>query len=193
MLLLDADNRLLASADERSAALTELEPQIAAGLLLHATTFCPPLHDIMSAAESAADAIRRVVWNGQLNTSRQSGEQVRLKSILEQISGTGIRSSEMFAQSILDLFETVLAAGLRTTESISHLLVDLLDRNLYERANDYRWWAVTTVLRTLLAQPEHSPVALVPLQTHIRTQIQTPIPTHPQTQLQTPSQSQAIC
>lgn len=148
----------------RSAALAELEPQLAAGLLSHADTFCPPLFDIMRAAESAADTIRRVVWNGQLTTSGQSGELVRLKSILEQISETGTRSSELFAQSIRDLFETVLAAGLRTTESVSHLLVDLLDRNLYERANDCRWWAVTPELRTLLAEPERSQAAAQRLQ-----------------------------
>lgn len=147
-----------------SSALADLAPQVAAGLLSHAHTFCPPLFDIMSAAESAADTIRRVVWNGQLSTSGQTGELVRLKSILEQISETGTRSSELFAQSIRDLFETVLAAGLRTTESVSHLLVDLLDRNLYERANDCRWWAVTPELRTLLAQPERSAAATTRMQ-----------------------------
>ena len=143
----------------RSAILAELAPQLADGLLSHAHTFCPPLHDIMRAADSAADTIGRVVWNGQLGTGSQSGELVRLKSILEQISETGTRSSELFAQSIRDLFETVLAARLRTAESVSHLLVDLLDRNLYERANDCRWWAVTPELRILLAEPDRSSAA----------------------------------
>ncbi|MDP1864634.1 MAG: hypothetical protein Q8K52_12095 [Thiobacillus sp.] len=36
---------------------------------------------------------------------------------------------------------------------MSHLLVDLLDRNLYERANDCRWWALTPALRNALAAP----------------------------------------
>jgi hypothetical protein len=36
---------------------------------------------------------------------------------------------------------------------MSHLLVDLLDRNLYERSNDCRWWALTPALRNTLAAP----------------------------------------
>lgn len=148
----------------RATAIAQLAPQMADGLLSHAQTFCPPLFEIMRAAESAADTIRRVVWNGQLTTGGQSSELVRLKSILEQISETGTRSSALFAQSIRNLFETVLAAGLRDAESTSHLLVDLLDRNLYERANDCRWWAVSPELRDLLARPERSASDLARMQ-----------------------------
>ncbi|MES2901213.1 MAG: chemotaxis protein CheW [Pseudomonadota bacterium] len=133
----------------QSAVLAELDPAVAEGLLSHAESFCPPLFEIMG----AADTIRRVVWNGQVMTAGQAGELARLKSILEQISETGARSNELFSKSIRDLFETVLASGLREGEFVSHLLVDLLDRNLYERANDCRWWALSPVLRSLLARP----------------------------------------
>ena len=136
------------SAD--SAVLAELDPEVADGLLSHARSFCPPLFEIMGAAET----IRRVVWNGQVMTAGQDGELAKLKSILEQISETGARSNELFSQSIRELFETVLASGLRDGEFVSHLLVDLLDRNLYERANDCRWWALSPGVRTLLAQPD---------------------------------------
>jgi chemotaxis signal transduction protein len=132
-----------------SAVLAQLDPEVADGLLSHARSFCPPLFEIMGAAET----IRRVVWNGQVMTAGQAGELAKLKSILEQISETGARSNELFSQSIRALFETVLASGLRDGEFVSHLLVDLLDRNLYERANDCRWWALSPVLRTLLARP----------------------------------------
>jgi chemotaxis signal transduction protein len=40
---------------------------------------------------------------------------------------------------------------LKDAEFVSHLLVDLLDRNLYERSDDCRWWALTPELRTALA------------------------------------------
>lgn len=138
----------VAFSSAHSAVLAALDPDVADGLLSHARSFCPPLFEIMGAAES----IRRVVWNGQVMTAGQTGELARLKSILEQISETGARSNELFSQSIRELFETVLASGLRDGEFVSHLLVDLLDRNLYERANDCRWWALSPVLRTLLAR-----------------------------------------
>ncbi|SFV14374.1 chemotaxis protein CheW [Pseudoduganella namucuonensis] len=137
----------VAFAELASTALQELDPGFAEGLLSHARTFCPPLFDIMN----AADMIRRVVWNGQVMTAGRDGDLSRLRTILEQISETGVRSNELFAHSIRELFATVLASGLRDSEFVSHLLVDLFDRNLYERANDCRWWALSPELRALLA------------------------------------------
>lgn len=133
-----------------SATLAALDSKVADGLLSHAQSFCPPLFEIMSAAET----IRRVVWNGQVMTAGQRGELLKLKTILDQISETGARSNELFSQSIGDLYETVLASSLRDSEFVSHLLVDLLDRNLYERADDCRWWALTPELQVALAAPE---------------------------------------
>ena len=130
-------------------ALTSLDKNVADGLLSHAESFCPPLFEIMSAAET----IRRVVWNGQVMTAGQNGELLKLKTILEQISETGARSNELFSQSIRDLYETVLSSSLRDSEFVSHLMVDLLDRNLYERSDDCRWWALTPELQVALAAP----------------------------------------
>jgi chemotaxis signal transduction protein len=133
-------------------ALTSLDGSVADGLLSHAESFCPPLFEIMSAAET----IRRVVWNGQVMTAGQNGELLKLKTILEQISETGARSNDLFAQSIRDLYETVLSSNLRDSEFVSHLMVDLLDRNLYERSDDCRWWALTPELQVALAEPVKS-------------------------------------
>ncbi|WP_353156998.1 chemotaxis protein CheW [Herminiimonas fonticola] len=133
-------------------ALTSLDQHVADGLLSHAQTFCPPLFEIMSAAET----IRRVVWNGQVMTAGQNGELLKLKTILEQISETGTRSNELFSQSIRDLYETVLSSSLSDAEFVSHLMVDLLDRNLYERSDDCRWWALTPELQIALAAPVKS-------------------------------------
>ena len=126
--------------------LDNLDPVIATGLLSHARTFSPPLFEVMSATET----IRRVVWNGQVITADRRSELQKLKTILEQISETGSRSNELFSQSIRDLYETVLESRLRNTEFVVQLLGDLLNRNLYERANDCRWWALTPELRATL-------------------------------------------
>ena len=147
--------------NEQGTLLAGLDPQFADGWLSHAESFCTPLFDIMRAAET----IRRVVWNGQVMTAGQEGEpgqqqserqhqsqqQGKLKAVLEEISHTGARSNALFAQSIRALFDTVLASGARDVECVSRLLVDLLERNLYERANDCRWWALSPELRSLLA------------------------------------------
>lgn len=125
----------------------QLDPVLRQGLLAHAKNFCPPLHQILT----AADTIRRVVWNGQVMTAGRRDGTARLRPVLEQISETGHRSNELFASSIRELYATVLSASMHDSEFVSHLLVDLLDRNLYERADDCRWWALNPVLRRALA------------------------------------------
>ncbi len=143
----------LAFSGESSQVLDALEPGVAHGLLSHAQDFCPPLHAIVD----AADTIRRVVWNGQVMTGRQHQDVARLKAVLEQIGDTGALTNEVFSQSIRDLYGTVLMSSMRDGELLTQLLVDLLDRNLYERANDCRWWALTPELRALL--DPHAPDA----------------------------------
>ncbi|HEX5805100.1 MAG TPA: chemotaxis protein CheW [Macromonas sp.] len=140
----------LAFRHENSNNLAQLCPDVAAGLLSHARTFSPPLHEVITATET----IRRVVWNGQVITAGQRAELHRLKTILDQISETGARSNALFSQSIKDLYETVLQSNLQQIGFEARLLVDLLDRNLYERADDCRWWALTPELRHVLAMEE---------------------------------------
>lgn len=137
----------LAFSGKPGQVLDDLEPQVAHGLLAHAGSFCPPLQAIVS----AADTIRRVVWNGQVMTGGRQDGASRLKAVLEQIGETGARTNKVFTQSIRDLYGTVLLTNMRDGEYLTRLLVDLLDRNLYERANDCRWWALTPELRSLLA------------------------------------------
>lgn len=133
--------------------LAALDAPTAAGLLTHARRFSPPLFEVMQATET----IQRVVWNGQVISAGQHtgapGGQQKLKAVLEQISETGTRSNAVFSRSIQDMYETVLDARLGHAQSLAALLVDLLDRNLYERANDCRWWALSPLLRVTLAQP----------------------------------------
>jgi hypothetical protein len=133
--------------------LASLDPCTADGLLTHARRFSPPLYEVMQATET----IQRVVWNGQIisashNNGPSEGRE-KLKAILDQISDTGTRSNAVFSSSIRDMYETVLDARMGQAESLATLLVDLLDRNLYERANDCRWWALTPELRKTLAAP----------------------------------------
>ena len=146
----------LAFSGKRQDTLASLSPELAAGLLSHARTFSPPLFEMINATE----AIRRVVWNGQVVTAGKSGEQQKLKTILEQISETGMRSRELFSSSIRDLYNSVLDSKLDEAEFTALLLVDLLDRNLYERANDCRWWALTPDIRAALAESEPTPDTL---------------------------------
>lgn len=129
----------IAFKEKSDDILKSLNKEIAEGLLAHAESFCPPLFK----AISAASTIRRVVWNGQVMTAGEINVQLKLKTILDQISETGARSNILFNKSINELYETVLSSSMKSVEFTAKVLVDLIDRNLYERANDCRWWAMT--------------------------------------------------
>ncbi|WP_082877198.1 chemotaxis protein CheW [Hydrogenophaga crassostreae] len=139
----------VAFSGRRDEALDHLPADMAQGLLTHARQFCPPLFAIVTAAQ----AIRRVVWNGQVMTASQTGDQdlSKLKTILEQISEAGVRTDTLFTHSINDLYNTVLGSAMSQAEFVTHLQVDLLDRNLYERSDDCRWWAMSPELQRALA------------------------------------------
>lgn len=143
-------------------ALADVPPQLIQGLLSHAESFSPTLHELMSAVTRTTRTIERIVWNGKVTSAASGGDgggAGKLNTVLDQITETGERSDELFSHSIQDLYQTVLSASLSEAELTSQLLVDMLDRNLYERANDCRWWALTAQLRRGLAQPSAAQTA----------------------------------
>jgi hypothetical protein len=91
------------------------------------------------------------VWSG---TAGDDGRQADGQHAAAGRAGAdwrdGARTNEVFSQSIDALYGTVLNTALRDNSLLTSLLVDLLDRNLYERANDCRWWALTPQLSELL-------------------------------------------
>jgi chemotaxis signal transduction protein len=137
----------LAFDTARAGVLDGLEEAVVDGLLAHSARFCPPLHDIIV----AADAVRRVVWNGQVMAPAQQRDERALRTVLEQITDNGSRSDALFSRSIRELADTALAARLSSARFTAQWLVELLDRNLYERANDCRWWALAPELAAALA------------------------------------------
>ena len=132
-------------------AAAQLAPRMLQGLLSHAHTFSPALHALMASVLGATQAIKRIVWNGKVTICGAGSGNERLGPVLDQIAETGERSDAAFSQSIQGLYQTVLASGLQAAGATAQLLVDMLDRSLYERANDCRWWALAGQLRQALA------------------------------------------
>ncbi|NML18497.1 chemotaxis protein CheW [Azohydromonas caseinilytica] len=145
----------LAFSTARAGVVDTLEEPVVDGLLGHSASFCPPLHDIIV----AADAVRRVVWNGQVMAPTQHRDERALRTVLEQITSNGSRSDALFTRSIHELCDTALASRLSDARFTAQWLVELLDRNLYERANDCRWWALAPELGACLAAPDSRQLA----------------------------------
>ena len=116
----------------------------------------------LQAIQTEVDAInrnlRRVVWNGRLKAGADgqddAGNQDRLKAVLHQVNQAGFRTRERVAVAIGDLYRTSLGRARHQAHELARLAADIMDRNLYERANDCRWWALSPVLRRELVAPK---------------------------------------
>lgn len=114
--------------------------------------------DALRAIRSEVDAInrnlRRVVWNGRLMAGGTGGDgRASLKAVLHQVTLAGARMRLRVGDAIGDLHQTSLVRTQRRAAETARLAADIMDRNLYERANDARWWALSPVLREGLAAP----------------------------------------
>lgn len=136
-----------------AASLAGIEAATMRGIMGYADTFCPPLHAVVRGAEQINLALRRVIWNGQIMCAGDDQDLLRLKAVLLEISQASDDTSRVFHDSIEDLYATVVSSSLQDIQAVSRLLIDIMDRSLYERANDCRWWALTPDIRRLMAQP----------------------------------------
>ncbi|WP_129642746.1 chemotaxis protein CheW [Peristeroidobacter agariperforans] len=116
------------------------------------TIFSPALRKIPLQADAIQRELNRTVWNGnvRLATSTNTGSDFT-KVLLREIGNAGRRTQDTFERSIGELQETVVSSILDDAQLLASLAVDVLDRNLYERANDCRWWALNGALSRYLA------------------------------------------
>lgn len=158
----------LASAFKQSgtSTLDRIDKEILQNVMDQSSSFSSGLFEIGQRAESINMSLRRVVWNGQVMSEETDqgavgvntqSEYVSLKSLLGQISKIGLKTSNLFEESIRNLYETVISSTLSDVQFIASLATDIMDRNLYERSNDCRWWALTSSFRQILSKDEVTP------------------------------------
>ncbi len=109
------------------------------------------LSDIVGRADLINLGLRRVVWNGQVMAGGADGSS-KLKPVLSQISKTGSKTISLFSDSIRDLRSTIASSSLSDAKAHARLAIDIMDRNLYERSDDCRWWALNPEFRRILSQ-----------------------------------------
>lgn len=148
--------------------------EITAGLLsdLRASTtiFSPGLRRIPVQAEQIQRELNRAVWNGNIRLALRADASIQFaKVLLWEIGNTGRRTQATFEQSIGDLQQTVVSAILDDAQLLASLAADILDRNLYERANDCRWWALNPTFSEHLSGGAHDRNAVAAILQHINT------------------------
>ncbi|WP_153116797.1 chemotaxis protein CheW [Rhodocyclus tenuis] len=144
---------------DSSEMLHGIDAATLASVMKSPSLFREELRNIPLQAEHIQSNLNRSVWNGSVRQSstKQSLNPSFSKTLLWEISNTGAKTKDVFERSIANLNETVVSALLRESCFLASLAIDIMDRNLYERANDCRWWALTSSFRELLAQPEMTP------------------------------------
>ena len=114
--------------------------------------FSPELMSIPTQADRIQVNLNRSVWNGSLHQHAGQSETLFSRALLWEISQTGLKTKALLADAIENLYQTVIGATLANNRFLASLAVNIKDRNLYERANDCRWWSLTARFREVLAQ-----------------------------------------
>jgi len=99
------------------------------------------LSSIIEKANNIIEDIADVIINGELIASKQ--KVYVLTPILDNMRNISTELLVSIKDSIKNLEHVIQEGYIYDAKMASHLAVDIMDRNLYERANDSRWWAMT--------------------------------------------------
>lgn len=134
------------------ALLGHIDPLALAAVKRHPGLFSEALRQIPQQAERIQEDLNRSVWNGSVRqVDSTQGNAAFAKTLLWEISNTGRKTQAVFEHSIGNLHQTVVAELLQSSLSRAAFAIDVMDRNLYERANDCRWWGLNATFRRVLA------------------------------------------
>lgn len=113
--------------------------------------FDAELRAIPLEAQRIQRELSRSLWNGKLHSRSEPSAKGFAVTLLDEIERTGQRLRQVFEQAISHLQNSALSAVFDEAVLHARLAIDIMDRNLYERANDCRWWALDAELQQALA------------------------------------------
>lgn len=112
--------------------------------------FDAELQGIPLEAQRIQRELSRSLWNGKLHSRLQRSADSFATTLLDEVERTGQRLREVFEQAIAHLQHSAMSSIYSEVELHARLAIDIMDRNLYERANDCRWWALDAELQQVL-------------------------------------------
>ncbi len=128
-----------------------IDSKVLETVIRNSSLFGEELETIPKEAEKIQKELDVTVWNGNVKIANSKlSDNSFSRSLLFEISKTGQKTKQVFEESIGNLNNTVISSILSDGEFLAKLAIDIMDRNLYERANDCRWWALTTFFRQTL-------------------------------------------
>ncbi len=137
-----------------------IDPNLLTKVMRSPLLFSHSLLGIPKKAAMIQSKLNQSVWNGNIwqtrNADVDSQQNSFSKVLLWEISNTGFKTQNVIENTVSDLYQTVVSIMLENSRFYAFLAVDIMDRNLYERANDCRWWALTSSFRSILSKMHRS-------------------------------------
>jgi len=144
--------------DDISSIINNIDNKLLKKVMRSPLLFSQTLLEIPKQAATIQSKLNQSVWNGNIWQKRNSNglaHQTNFsKMLLWEISNTGFKTQHVIEKTVSDLYQTVVSVMLENSRFFASLAVDIMDRNLYERANDCRWWALTATFQQLLSKPK---------------------------------------
>jgi hypothetical protein len=99
------------------------------------------------------ESIQLISLNGIVFASKLGKRGGSLGPIFNQITKSGDFVTSRMEDLLKEMAVGELALNLKALENLSKQAIDLVDRNLFERSADIRWWATDQYLWTALLNP----------------------------------------
>lgn len=99
------------------------------------------------------ESIQLISLNGIVFASKLGKRGVALGPIFDQITKTGDFTTSRMEYLLAEMAAGEMALNLQALEIFSKQAIDLIDRNLFERAADIRWWSTDSYFWDALAHP----------------------------------------
>ena len=101
------------------------------------------------------ESIQLISLNGIVFASKLGKRGAALGPIFDRITKTGDYATNKMEELLIEMAEDEFAQNAEALETFSKQAIDLIDRNLFERAADIRWWATDTIFSKALE--DHAP------------------------------------
>ena len=98
-------------------------------------------------------ALQLISTNGMLFAAELGASGQALSPIFEQITKTGDFATTCMEDLLQEMASDELNLNFQTLKLFSKQAIDLIDRNLFERSADIRWWATDKYLIDALKEP----------------------------------------
>ncbi len=105
---------------------------------------------ILNKSDDVVEDLNDVIINGELIATKE--RVYVLTPILDNLRIVSSSILETIKETVAHLENTIVDGLTYDVQSSAKLAIDIMDRNLYERANDCRWWAMTPTFEEELSR-----------------------------------------